>query len=192
MRRFLSLVAGLCTLAALPSAAPAADKYGIDTVHSAVVYRVKHLNVGYAYGRFNDLGGSVDLDEQNPGACAFHLQIKADSIDTANSKRDGHLKGPDFLNVKEFPTISFKSTQVKLAKEKVYEVTGDLTLHGVTKSITVMVQHVGAGKDPFSGGQRTGFESNFRIRRSEFAMTGLQGPVGDEVDLLVSFEAVKP
>jgi polyisoprenoid-binding protein YceI len=174
----------------LPASARAADQYKIDGIHSAVVFRIKHLNVGYAYGRFNDIAGVVVIDEQNPAGCAFDIQVKSDSIDTANAKRDGHLRSTDFLNTKEFPTISFKSKEVKLAKANTYEVTGDLTFHGVTKPLTIQLQRVGSGADPF-GGYRTGFETNFTIRRSEFGMSGMQNALSDDIWLLVSFEAVK-
>ena len=188
MKCLLPVLTAVCLL---PAAARAADQYRVDPVHSSVVFRVKHLNVGYSYGRFNDIGGGLVLDEQNAAACAFELQLKADSIDTGNAKRDGHLKGPDFFNVKEFPTISFKSREVKPGKAaNTYEVSGELSLHGVTRLVTVQLQRVGSGNDPF-GGYRTGFETNFSIRRSEFGMTGMQGPVGDDIWLLVSFEAVK-
>src|SRR5581483_4599612 len=148
------------------------------------------LNIGYAYGRFNDLSGTVVVDEQKPANCAFDLTVKADSIDTANAKRDGHLKSPDFLNVKEFPTITFKSKEVKPLKANAYEVTGDLTLHGVTKSVKVQLNRTGAGAYPY-GGQGVGFETNFSIRRSEFGMTGMPGALGEDIWLIVSFEAAK-
>jgi polyisoprenoid-binding protein YceI len=188
--RKISCLLGFCVLAALPATTRGADQYRIDPVHSAAIFRVKHMNVGYTYGRFNDIGGSVTIDEQDPAHCVFDIQVKAESLDTANAKRDGHLRSTDFFNVKEFPTIAFKSKQVKLAKPGTYEVTGDLTLHGVTKTITVTLQRVGTGNSPM-GGQRTGFETNFSIRRSDYGMTGMQGPVGDDIWMLVSFEAVK-
>jgi polyisoprenoid-binding protein YceI len=176
---------GVCPLTGL-----AADTYQVDPVHSAIVFRIKHLGIGYAYGRFNDIAGTVVLDDKSPGDSTFQFQVKADSVDTANGKRDAHLKGPDFFNVKEFPTITFKSKEVKLLKAATYEVTGDLTLHGVTKPLTVKLQQVGSGNDPF-GKHRTGFECNVTIKRGDFGMRFMPGAVGDDVWLLVGFEAVK-
>jgi polyisoprenoid-binding protein YceI len=187
----LAILLGVTILAVLPVAACAADQYKIDTVHSSLVFRIKHLNVGYFYGRFNDLSGSVLIDEDDPAKSVFDVLVKADSVDTANAKRDGHLKSPDFLNVKEFPTMTFKSKEVKLVKAQTFEVTGDFTLHGVTKSIKVQVRRVGSGKDPFGGGTRTGFETDFTIRRSDYSMGGMPNALSDYIWLLVGFEAVK-
>src|SRR5438128_2317015 len=100
----------------------AADTYQIDPVHSAFLFRIKHMNISYSYGRFNSSTGQIAIDE-DPAKCGVNIEVKADSVDTADAKRDQHLKGPDFFNAKQFPTISFKSKAVK--KEGAgYEVTG--------------------------------------------------------------------
>jgi polyisoprenoid-binding protein YceI len=184
------IVAVALMLSACPLCGLAADTYQVDAVHSSVVFRIKHLGVGYIYGRFNDISGMVVLDDKNPGDSTFQFQVKADSVDTNNPKRDGHLKSPDFLNAKEFPTISFKSKEVKLLKASTYEVTGDMILHGVTKPLTVKLQQVGTGKDPF-GKYRTGFECNVTIKRGDFGMRFMPEAVGDDVWLLVGFEAIR-
>src|SRR5947209_1273931 len=155
---FAAVLLTLSSLPGLSSPAAAADTYQLDPTHASVFFRVKHLGVSYCYGRFNDLAGSLVLDEQNPANNSLQVQVKADTVDTNNAKRDQHLKGPDFFNVREFPVISFKSRQVKPVSPQAYEVTGDLTLHGVTRTITVQLQRVGSGRDP-RGGYRTGFES---------------------------------
>jgi polyisoprenoid-binding protein YceI len=174
----------------LISTARAADTYQIDSVHSCVVFRVKHMAVGYSVGRFNDTAGTVVVDEQNMAATTMNIQIKVDSIDTANAMRDKHLKGPDFFDVEKFPTASFVSKSVKPVKEQTYEVTGDLTIHGVTRPVTLMMDRVGAGKDP-KGMMRTGFEGSITIKRSEFGMKNMLPGIGDDVWLLIGFEAVK-
>lgn len=169
----------------------AADTYQVDPAHSFVMFRVKHMGIGYAYGRFDDLSGAFMFDSSNPSGLTFDLQVKADSVDSGNAKRDQHLKGPDFFNVKEYPTISFKSTSVRRAGEKSFDVSGDLTLHGVTRPVTVRLDWVGSGKDPW-GGYRTGFDGSFIIRRSDFGMKfGLDGGLSDEVQITVAFEGVK-
>ena len=110
-----------------------ADDYTIDAVHSGVSFQILHLGLSNVHGRFNDFGGSFTIDTSDPSRSAFSLSIKTDSVDTNNTGRDGHLKSPDFFNVKQFPTIGFKSTSVKPI-DGGYEVTGDLTIHGATKS----------------------------------------------------------
>jgi polyisoprenoid-binding protein YceI len=124
-----------------------ADEYQVDNKHSTVIFRVKHLGVSYFYGRFNQIEGRITFDEADPTSFVLDVEIKVESIDTNDQRRDEHLKGPDFFNAKQYKTITFKSTKVKQGKDKKYRVTGDLTLHGVTKSITVDVVHVGSGSD---------------------------------------------
>jgi polyisoprenoid-binding protein YceI len=190
-RNLLAAPVALCLLAALCPPARAGDNYQVDPVHSSVVFRVKHMGVGYSYGRFNDIGGTFAFDDKDPAATSFDIQLKADSVDTANAKRDTHLKSPDFLNAKEFPTITFKSKEVRPNKDGGYEVTGDLTLRGVTKTITVRMHHVGSGKDPFGGGTRTGFEGNFTVKRKDFGINFMPDALGDDIWILVGFEGVK-
>jgi polyisoprenoid-binding protein YceI len=140
------------------------------------------------YGRFDDFSGTFTIDE-DPGKCSFNLTIKTDSVDTNNKKRDDHLRSPDFFNVKQFPMITFKSTSVKAIKDG-YQVTGDLTLHGVTKSVSFPL--LGGRKVEFPKGvQRTGFSTELTIKRSEFGMDKAADAVGDEVPISISFEGTK-
>jgi polyisoprenoid-binding protein YceI len=186
----LIAVAALAPLAPVAVLLAAGESFNIDGVHSTVIYKVKHLNIGNAYGRFNQLTGTVVLDPDQPAKSSFQVEIKSDSIDTGNGKRDTHLKSPDFFAVKQFPTITFKSKGVKKDGENAYQVSGDLTLHGVTKPVTVKVERTGAGKDPW-GGFRNGFESTFTVKRSDFGMKGMLDAISDDVQLTVSSEAVK-
>lgn len=163
--------------------------YEVDAVHSAVIFRVKHNEAAFNYGRFNELSGTVDFDEAN-GLSGVALTVNAGSVDTANKDRDNHLRSPDFFNAKQFPEVTFKSTSVKKAGEHAYEVTGDFTLMGVTKPLTVTVNHTGNGKT-MRGTAVAGFEAEFTITRSEFGMTKYLPAVGDEVTLIVGIEAVK-
>jgi polyisoprenoid-binding protein YceI len=172
------------------AAAPASDTFKVDPIHSMVLFRVKHFNVGYIHGRFNNVTGSFTWDEANPAASSLEVQVKADTIDTGNAARDQHLKGPDFFSVKEFPTIVFKSTRVRQIDAHHYEVAGEMTLHGTTRPLTVTLEHVGSGKDPM-GNSRTGFETTFTINRSEFGMKGLLQGIGDEVRVTAAFEGLR-
>jgi polyisoprenoid-binding protein YceI len=185
--RPLVAAALLAGLAAAP--ARAADTFKVDPVHSSLLFRIKHLNVGYIYGRFNAYSGTFAFD-RDPAQCGLTFEVNIDSLDTANAARDKHLKGPDFFNVKEFPTASFKSKSFKALDEKTYEVSGDMTLRGVTKPLTVKVERVGTGRGP-RGEVRSGIETTFTIKRSDFGMKyGLQ-MLGDEVRITVAVEGVK-
>jgi len=170
-----------------------AATYKLDTVHSTVIFRIKHVGVSYSYGRFNDISGTVQFDPQAVTSTVFDLTIKAASIDTGNEKRDQHLRGPDFFNVVQFPTITFKSRGVEPLGEGRMKVTGDLTLHGVKRPLTAEVEITGHRDGGPMLGTRVGFETKFTIKRSDFGMTyGIDnGGAGDEVTLIVSLEAIR-
>jgi polyisoprenoid-binding protein YceI len=167
----------------------AADNYQIDPVHTAVTFKISHLALSWTYGRFNDVSGRFTIDSADPGRSSFALSMKPESIDTGNSKRDEHLRGPDFFNVKQFPVISFTSKSVK-AIEGGYEVTGDMTLHGATRSITFPLSG-GRTADFPPGVRRTGYSTEFKLKRSDFGMDKMIGAVGDEIDVAISFEGIK-
>ncbi len=172
------------------SKALAAETYKVDPVHSSVVFRVKHLNVGIIYGRFNYLQGTIVVDEKNPERSSVELTIRTESIDTGNKDRDDHLRSPDFFNAKQFPVITFKSTQVRQLKANLYEVKGNLSLRGVTRPITIRVERIGVGKG-MKGEWRIGFHTTFQIKRSNFNMTYMLNGISDEVMLMVGIEAVR-
>jgi polyisoprenoid-binding protein YceI len=175
-------VFGCLTMWHLPSAA--AEAFRVDPVHSSMLFRVKHMNTSYIWGRFNEYSGTENLDDANP---SFVLQIKVDSIDSANAKRDQHLKGPDFFSARQFPAISFKSTRVTKLGPTTYDVEGTLTLHGVSKPIKVRVDRTGTNKGPM-GGTITGLATTFTIKRSDFGMKFMLQGVSDEVLLVVNLE----
>jgi polyisoprenoid-binding protein YceI len=177
-------------IALFASAVVNADTYKVDPVHSSIIFKSRHIDTSYVFGRFNEFGGTVNVDP-DPSKMSFDLSAKVDSIDTGNGKRDTHLKSPDFFSAKEFPTISFKSTSVKSAGENKFDVTGDLTMHGVTKPITVTIEKVGASNNP-QFGERVGFISTFKVKRSDFGMNGMTNLAGDEVELNAAFETAKP
>lgn len=185
-----AIAAGRAEVAPAASVAPAAGAFTVDTVHSSLVYRIKHQNVAYHYGIFKHVAGSFNLDASNPEAGSLELTVKADSIDSGNEKRDGHLKSQDFFSSKEFPEITFKSKSVKKTGDAAFEVTGDLTLRGVTKPVTAVVDLVGVG--PGRTGEVGGIESKFTIKRSDFGMNYMAGKgLSDEVDIIVSLEGAR-
>ena len=143
-------------------------------------------------GAIKELSGTFTFDEAKPEKSSIAISAKAASIDTFNEARDKHLRGADFFDVEKYPTLEFKSKSWKKTGEKTYDVTGDFTLHGVTKSITVPVTLVGTGKG-MKGEERTGFSASFKIKRSDFGIaTGFPaGALSDEVALNANAEFVK-
>lgn len=184
-RRRLLLSLGMLTFVLVPAmSAKAADNYEIDPVHSVLIFRIGHMNVGVFYGRFNNPTGRIIFDEQNSSSSSFQAQVKAADFDSGNEKRDQHVRGPDFLSAKEFPNIAFKSTAVKSGGEGKYEVSGNLTMHGVTKPVTATLEKIGSSAD------RVGFEGTMEVKRSDFGMKGMQG-VSDEVRIIIAVQGVK-
>jgi polyisoprenoid-binding protein YceI len=166
-----------------------ADTFKIDPVHSSIIFSIKHLGVSNFYGRFNDVSGTVVLDKADPSKGSVELSIPIDSIDTHNGKRDQHLKSPDFFNAKQFPVMTFKSNKVEGSGDN-YRVSGDLTLHGVTKPLTLEIENFKEGKG-MEDEIRGGGETQFTIKRSDHGMNFMQGPLGDEVEIVVSLEGIK-
>ena len=180
--------AGVFSLSA-GSSAQAAESFKVDSVHSTVFFRVKHMGVSYSYGRFNEVTGSFSIDEADAAKSSFNIEIKTSSLDSGAANRDRHLKGSDFFDVKQFPVATFKSDSVKKLGTDRYEVSGQFTLHGVTRPLKAEVRHIGTGKGQ-RGGMISGFESTFTIKRSEFDMNFMIGPdkLSDEVRITISIE----
>ena len=177
-------------LGIIPFQAIAADTYQVDSVHSYILFRIKHFDVGYSYGRFNEPAGSFRYDETTPSNNSIELQVNAKDVDTNVAKRDNHLRSPDFFNVENYPLISFKSNSVKKLNDNSFEITGNMNLLGKSRPMTLRVRQTGAGKDPF-GNFRRGFQANFTIKRSDFGMDFMMGALSDEVDLTVSVEGIR-
>jgi len=161
--------------------------FNIDVTHSTALFKVHHVGAGMFYGRFNDVEGTITLGEEN--LPSFNVSIAIDSVDTGNSKLDSHLKSPDFFNAIEFPTMTFKSAEVKPTDETTYEVSGEMTMHGVTKSITV--EMVKTGQVTNRRGEMIGFETEFTINRSDFDMDyGVENKaLSDQIKVIVALEA---
>lgn len=161
-------------------------EFNIDAVHSTAIFRVHHVGAGMFYGRFNDVTGMIALSGDVP---SFDVSIAIDSVDSSNERLDSHLKSPDFFNAVEFPTMSFKSSSVKSVGDKKYEVTGEITMHGVTKPLTVNMEKTGHVDG--RRGEMVGFETEFELNRSEFGMNyGVEsGSLSDKVKVIVALEA---
>ena len=171
-----------------PAAADAAGVYGIDDVHSSAFFRVLHAGAGQFWGRFNDVSGSMTFDAAG-APTAFDISVSVESVDTGEPRLDGHLKSPDFFNAKEFPAMAFKSRSIKKTGE-FYEVSGDLSMHGVTKPVVARIEVTGMSQ---MMGSRAGVEAIFSVMRTDFGMNyGVdKGSIGNEVRVLVNLEGVK-
>lgn len=178
----VTTAAGIAT-----SATAAAGVFTVDSGHSSVVYKVKHNNVADFYGRFNKVEGTFNLDEANPSASVLNITIDATSIDSNNGKRDEHLKSPDFFSTKEFPTITFVGKEFKKGTGSTYEVKGDITVRGTTKSITVNVEDTGRGTG--RGGPIAGVGATFTINRGDFGVNFmLDKGISNAVTVMVGLE----
>ncbi|MEM6986658.1 MAG: YceI family protein [Pseudomonadota bacterium] len=181
----LSLVIGL--------PASAAD-YLIDTdgAHAFVQFRVKHLGFSWLHGRFNAFEGTFTLDEEDPSKNAVSVTVDVTSLDSNHEKRDVHLKSADFLNVETFPEATFVSTRFVAGENGKGTLVGDLTLHGVTQSITITVEKVGEGKDPW-GGYRAGFEGATSFAMADFGIDAVNklGPASGTVEMMLSVEGIR-
>jgi polyisoprenoid-binding protein YceI len=184
-RSFVPLAAVSCiALGAVEIRPAAAQTYNVDAVHSSILFRVKHMNTSYSWGRFNQMAGTVTLDGPSP---AIEVTVQVDSVDTGNAKRDAHLKAPDFFAAKQYPTITFASTKVTKVDDAHYDVEGDLTLHGVTKPIRVKLEKTGAGRS-LMGGTILGVATEFRIKRSDYGMKFMLAGASDDVLVIVALE----
>ncbi len=184
---------GVCIAAVAVCGGAFGAEYTIDPVHSTALFKVRHLGASYSYGQFTDIAGTVNFDAAKPEASTVDVTIQTESVNTHNEARDRHLKGPDFFNTKEFPTMMFKSTSWKKTGDKSFDVTGDLQILGKTKSITVPVDHIGDGKDP-RGNELSGFHGKFTIDRTEFGMTygvAEEGGIGHWIEVTISVEGQK-
>jgi polyisoprenoid-binding protein YceI len=179
----------LAVLSGAGDSATAADNYALDAAHAGVSFKISHAGVSYTHGRFNEVSGNFTIDAADPAKSTFAVTINPDSVDTANKRRDDHLRSPDFLNVKQFPAMNFKSTSVKAARGGL-EVTGDFTLHGVTKPVTFVLDGGKTTEFP-KGTQRTGYSTQFKLKRSDFGMDKMLEAIGDEVHVDISFEGTK-
>jgi polyisoprenoid-binding protein YceI len=145
-------------------------KYELDPAHTRIGFVARHAMVTKVRGSFNEFSGTIYLDGENPEKSSATVTIKAHSIDTRNADRDAHLRSNDFLQMDEYPQITFTSTEIKQTGDNAFEVTGDLTVRGVTRQITIPLTFEGVAQDPF-GNTRVGFEGSVVINRKDFGIT---------------------
>ena len=183
---FLSLMLSLLAVSAQ------AEDYIIDKkgAHAFIQFKIKHLGYSWLLGRFNKFDGEFSYDEKNPSAAKIVVDIDPASIDSNHAERDKHLRGKDFLHVKKYPKAGFVSTSFKELGNGKAELKGKLTLHGITKPITIDVEHIGHGPDPW-GGYRRGFAGSTTLTLKDFGIDYDLGPASKQVELFLSVEGIK-
>jgi polyisoprenoid-binding protein YceI len=171
--------------------AMAAD-YAIDKQgqHAFVNFKISHLGYSWLYGTFKDFDGSFSFDAAKPQDSKVNVTLNTTSVDTNHAERDKHIRSDDFLNVSEHPTATFASTSVKSTGEGTADITGDLTLNGVTKPVVIAAKFIGEGKDPW-GGYRAGFEGSTTLKLKDFDISKDLGPASESVELIISVEGVR-
>lgn len=196
MRRALRCgVAGLAVAVAAMGSAHA-ERYTIDASHSTVGFKIKHLAISSVPGRFGDFTGMIDFDPTKIADSSVEATIKTESINTDNKKRDDHLRGADFFDGSKNPTIQFKTTKVEPVSASTFKATGDLTMRGITKPVTLDVEYTGGATDPW-GNKRVGFSASTVLSRKDFGITwnktldagGLV--LGDEVKVTLEIEGIE-
>lgn len=170
-----------------------ADNYTIDTkgAHASINFSIKHLGYSILTGRFDTFAGDFSYDPAKPEASTINVTIDTNSVNSNHAERDKHLRSPDFLNVEKFPKATFVSKKIVLGKDKnEFDIVGDLTLNGVTKSVTIDAAKIGEGKDPW-GGYRVGFEGETEIKLKDFNVKMDLGPASQVVKLQLNVEGIK-
>ncbi|MEN8006293.1 MAG: YceI family protein [Candidatus Krumholzibacteriota bacterium] len=193
-KSYLSSIFLLLLLATLAGPLAAAE-YLIDSAHSTIGFQVRHMAISKTNGHFRDFTGSFSFEPGRPDGWSCEAVIQAESISTDNQKRDDHLRSDEFLDVANFPTLTFKSTGVELENDSEGVLKGDLTLHGVTKSVELDLEFLGTVTDPW-GNDRAGFSASLTINRKDFGLTyhtvmeagGLV--VGDKVKITLEIEGI--
>lgn len=169
----------------------------IDSAHSEIQFKVRHMMVSWGRGSFEKFSGTINIDEQNPENSTVDIQIDANSVSTRQADRDAHLRSPDFFDAPNYPYVTFKSTNVKQTSPNTAKVTGDLTIRGTTKPVTLDVSYEGQHKSPFGPFIAAGFNAETVISRKEWGLTWnglIEGGgvlVSDEVHITIDLELNK-
>ncbi|UUY09232.1 YceI family protein [Pseudomonas sp. J452] len=185
-------LAALTLGAALFAGQAMAADYAIDKQgqHAFINFKISHLGYSWLYGTFKDFDGSFSFDAKAPEASKINVNINTASVDSNHAERDKHLRSGDFLNVEKNPTATFASTSVKSTGADTADITGNLTLNGVTKPVVIKAKFLGEGSDPW-GGYRAGFEGSTTLKLKDFDIQKDLGPASQEVELILSVEGVR-
>lgn len=180
---------GLGLAASILGAPTWAADYTIDPAHSFIQFRISHLGLSVLTGRFNDTAGEFSWDKENPANSTINLSVKTASLDSNWAERDKHIRSGDFLDVEKFPEATFKSTKYT-GDATGGKLEGVLTLHGVSKPVTLNVKAIGEGDDPW-GGYRAGFTAMTTIDRTDFGISYDLGPVANSMDFDLFIEGIR-
>jgi polyisoprenoid-binding protein YceI len=195
-RSSLAPVLAITLLLTLSAAAQDQDKdiWQLDPPHSSAQFSVRHLGVSTVRGAFTKVSGTVHYDAANPGKASLQATIESASVDTRVEMRDNDLRSPRFLDAQKYPTITFQSKKVEAAGDGKLKVTGDLTIHGVTKEVVLDVDGpTPAIKDPMGKDRlRAGASATTKINRNDFGITSLPGAIGDDITITLDIEMIKP
>jgi polyisoprenoid-binding protein YceI len=195
-RTLLAPVLAVALLLTLSAAAQDQDKdtWQLDPPHSSAQFSVRHLGVSTVRGAFTKVSGTVHYDAANPGKASLQATIESASVDTRVEMRDNDLRSPRFLDAQKYPTITFQSKKVEAAGDGKLKVTGDLTIHGVTKEVVLDVDGpTPAIKDPMGKDRlRAGASATTKINRNDFGITSLPGAIGDDITITLDIEMIKP
>lgn len=170
---------------------PPAGRYEIDSAHASLHYRVSHLGFSRIVGRFNSFKGGLNIDPADPGSSSVEITVDVSSVDTNSSGLDGFLRSERFFDVTNFPAAHFKSKKVAITGEKSALVTGELSLHGLKRSVRLDVDFNGHGENPFERTYVLGFSARANLRRSDWDLGAFTPDVGDDVELLIEAEFVQ-
>lgn len=181
----------LASFLALSSAAEAKEKYYYDPAHTQIMFSVSHLGFSFSHGRFVKFTGGFDFDPEAPEKSVVEIAINTNSIRMDDDAWEKHLKGPDFFNVEKFPEMTFKGTGIEKTGDKTGKLTGDLTILGVTKPVTLDVTFNGSGTHPYTGKLVAGFSAETSIKRSDFGMGYGIPNVGDDVKIEIQVEGLQ-
>lgn len=169
-----------------------AEKYVLDKPHTQIVFAVDHLGFVKSYGKFTDYAGTIDWNKTEPAKSKVDVTIQTGSLDMGDATWNEHLSAPKYFDVAKFPAMTFKSTSVAVTGKNTANITGDLTLRGVTKPVVLAAVMNKEGKHPFMNRMEAGFSATTKIKRSDFGMTEAIPFVSDEVTITLEVEAYQP
>jgi polyisoprenoid-binding protein YceI len=190
MRRIFTALFALVILAGLSGTAQAQiEKYVLDKPHTQIMFSIDHLGFSRSSGKFTDYAGEIMWDKGEPEKSSVNVTIQTASLDLGDATWNEHTTSPRFFDAAQFPTMTFKSTSIQKTGDNTANITGDLTLHGVTKPVTLAAMLRKEGKHPMAEKMAAGFAATAKIKRSDFGMSEAVPFVGDDVDITIEVEA---
>ena len=191
MKKLLTTLGFVSVMALAQPAAAEIERYTLEKPHTQILFFADHLGFSHSLGKFTDYSGSFTFNREDPAASSVEVSIPTASLEMNDEAWNTHMKSADFFNVEKFPTMTFKSTAIKVTGEDTADMTGDLTLLGVTKPVMLHVKHNSSAKHAFSGKYVSGFSATGSLKRSDFGMGYGLPAVGDEVEIRIEVEGIR-